>query len=105
MVDEDAEGVHIGGRRGERTAEALGCVVGVGGERDDPSADLVDTEVGDECVVLGVEQHVLRPNTAVHDAVAVGRGDACRDRLEDGQRVGGVEPAAGYALAEVSTGQ
>ena len=50
MVDEDAEGVHIGGRRGEGTAETLGCVVGVGGERDDPRADLVDTEIGDEAL-------------------------------------------------------
>ena len=92
-----------GRRRRERAAEPLGGVVGVGRERDDAGADLVDPQIGDVRVVGVVEQDVLRTEAPVHDAEPVGDRDAGGHLLDQRQwPCAGSIPSVGDAVAQVA---
>ncbi len=101
-MEQDAERVDVRRWRGDDAAEPFGSVVGGRREGDDTSADLVEAEVCDVAVAVVVEQHVLRAQAPVYQAVAVGGSHPGGDRLEDRQRVGRGEPAAWDARREVA---
>ncbi len=101
-MEQDAERVDVRRWRGDEAAEPFGSVVGGRREGDDTSADLVEAEVCDVGVAVVVEQHVLRAQAPVYQAMAVGGGHPGGDRLEDRQCVGRGEPAAWDARREVA---
>ncbi len=99
LVEHDPERVEIAGRADALAERLLGADVVGGAEHAPVGGEAVllegarDAEVGHLRAAVLVDQHVLRLDVAVHDALVVGGLQRAGDLDRVGERLGHVEPA------------